>query len=194
MFYQRFVYDKVVAINWSLMPAVVLALISFSITACGGSFLLRANRNIETRVKPAIKNLVKAEPAYFESPFTLVVLLDTKACGPNLKETEWWSDWQRQMNDKGMGFLLVTSKKDSADVAIAAQMDGVDVPVIVLPESGAYVSDLWAPAQSIPVKLLVDAESGVRRFWLVSVLNEEISNIFLAQVDSLISSMSSNVQ
>jgi len=150
--------------------------------------MMKSRKNIELNVMPSVGKLVKDQPEFFKSPSTLIVMLDTRACGGNLKEAQWWSEWQRHMSDQGYGFVFVTSKMDSADVAIAAQMEGVDAPVIVMTEVGRYISDLWAPAQSIPIKLLVDSKTGVKSAWLWSVRDRNTSDHLLSNIDFLTNS------
>ncbi len=139
----------------------------------------------DTKVGPELVPLVNANRSLFDAPYTFVIMVDRKACSMNLTESEYWLDWERFMHERGLGFVFVTSKQDSADVVTAIRLDGADAPVIVLPGSDSTISQLWAPGQSIPFKILVDSSASVYGYWL-STLDSSMSEKLLHEVDSVV--------
>lgn len=112
-------------------------------------------------VKPC-RQLVAAYPEHFARPFTLLIMTDeTATCG--IKEAQWWDDWEEFLLTRNCGFVLATSKEDSIDLVIAAQLDSVHAPVLVLPHCKRYVGELGVPF--LPMDVLIDSTARVLYSW-----------------------------
>ncbi|MFQ5453248.1 MAG: hypothetical protein ACE5D6_03575 [Candidatus Zixiibacteriota bacterium] len=172
---------------------LVLILLWIAHTSCtGGLSVKKIVEEINTNVKPTIKLISSTKSEYFTTPYTLVVMLDSKACGGNLVETVWWSDWQQHMIENGNGFVFITSDVDSAGLVFTAHLDNVDAPILVYPEREKYLSDLWSPFHSIPLKLLLDSTATVKGMWL-SITDSTYSNKLLDKIDSITKTKLSDV-
>ena len=160
---------------------------------CLGLFLLVCARTSnlkvsleELNVKPRVERLIKAQPSYFDSPYTLVVILDRQACGGNLTETRWWPDWQRMMHKNGCGFVFATSRRDSSEMVTALEFENLDAPILVLPGSEQYVWEPDSPFRSMSLKLLADSSDVIHRGWL-SVVDSASNDRMVSTIDSLVS-------
>lgn len=123
---------------------------------------LTINSTKDLHAEKPVRELAAAYPGHFDKPFTLLVLTDEAAtCG--MREARWWRDWEAFMHQRGCGFLLATSREDSLDLVIAAQMDSVDAPTLVVPSSNHYLRELGIPF--VPMNLLIDSSAKIRYYW-----------------------------
>ena len=134
--------------------------------------LLRRTETIDLR--PVCDSLSANFPEYFTNSPVLFVLVDTSPCGKALGETVWWKEWQQAATAAGIDFVFVTSESDSADVAVAARLDGVTAPVLVLPSCKQRFTELGIPLGMLPMKILVDQGGEFLDLWL-PILKEERS-------------------
>lgn len=132
-----------------------------------------------------MKQLVEEQPAYFANPLTLVILIDTSPCARSLAESRWWKGWKRRLEQAGCGFVFATSRSDSLDVAVAAELDSATSPVLIFPPDKAYASESRARSGVLPLKLLVD-RSGRVRMSCSYLADTTGSNWLMAYVDSLV--------
>lgn len=134
-------------------------------------------------IKKPAQQLAAAYPQHFTKPFTLLIMTDESAtCG--MHETIWWSDWEEFMLARNCGFVLATSKEDSVDLAIAAQMDSVRAPVLVLPECKRHLDELGI--EFLPMDMLVDSAAKVVCAWGNSK-DSSYQAEMLSEIDSIIS-------
>lgn len=135
-------------------------------------------------IGPDLSSVVHKHPGYLSKPYSLLVMIDRKACIVNLAEAKWWSDWEQFAKDKGIGFAFVTSKEDSDDVIISSRLDSCYAPVLVVPGSDTTISQHWTPLSPIPLKVLIDSTGSVYHMWF-TINTPELSTWMLHQVDSL---------
>ena len=162
----------------------LLLLLGSFLISCFGSSTLNFTLK-ETRVKQASEVLIDAYPHYFELPFTLIVFVDTSPCGGNLVETKWWRVWQNFMRDSECGFVFATSRVDSTDIVVAAQLDSVDAPVLVIPGFDNSLKDLKIPNGGMPLKLIVNSTGEIKSAW-APIRTSEANGTMLTKLDSLI--------
>lgn len=152
--------------------------------SCYRSQLVRTYKLDDTGIKPALKELVQNQPEYFTAPYTLVILVDGSPCGKLLQETVWWDDWRETATEAGYGFVLVTSRADSAGLVWAAQLDSVDSPVLVMPDSEDYLLEVGIPRGLLPLKLLIDSTAHIHMLWNPFV-DTAGCNWLMDQIDSV---------
>lgn len=143
----------------------ILILVSLLMASCAW----QSGKNVfyieDTRVNEAIVDLMAAQPEYFNTPYAIIIFLDTSPCGKFYQETIFWSDWKKAADRDGFGFLYITSEADSDDVAIATRMDNAAAPVLIAPGCKTYVRELDIPGGAIPLKLLIDANGHIIKAW-----------------------------
>ncbi len=130
------------------------------------------------------QELADEHPATFSAPFSLVVMLDRQPCGRRVAESRLWASWQRHMVEAGGGLLFATSRVDSAGLAYAARLDGVEAPVLVLesylnsnrPGSGWQAYAPW--------HFLCDSTGKVLGVW-GTVFDDSQSSAMMNAADSL---------
>ncbi len=137
------------------MVAVMLGALNVS---CIGHLL---RRTVTIDLEPILDSLSVRYPEYFTNSPALIVLVDTSPCGKALHETVWWREWQQTATAAGINFLLVTSESDSTDVAVAARLDSVTAPVLVLPSCKHRLAEFGIPFGMLPMKILIDQEGEV---------------------------------
>jgi len=160
---------------------VALAVIGVLFAGCAARHVLRLR---DTEVPNELTRLVLQQPEYFRSPLTLMVLLDTTPCGKAFTETIWWADWQKAALESGSGFVFATSKKDSADVAIAVELEGISAPILVLPSCPDTVLVLNLPRGALPMKVLID-RTGKTLYASGPIIDPDSSAALMRAVDSL---------
>ncbi len=144
---------------------LVLLAIGLHVAACCGPRSPHTYRLSDTRVEPALHEMVSLYPGYFGRRYTLVVLVDTSPCGKFLQETVCWSDWRDHAHRLGLGFVYATSRADSFDVAYAAMLDSASAPVLLVPGCEDYVLELGIPRGGLPLKVLVDSAGKMVEAW-----------------------------
>ncbi len=152
--------------------------------SCYRSQGVRVYKLDDMGIKPALKELVQNQPEYFNAPYTLLILVDGSPCGKLLQETMWWDEWQETATEAGYGFVLVTSRADSAGLVWAAQLDSVDSPVLVMPGCEDYLLELGMPRGFAPLKLLIDSTAHIHQFWSPFVDTADCNRL-MYQLDSL---------
>jgi len=172
-------YYKAIIVLLSLMT---LPIILF--TGCGHKSYLKITIHKE-KLTLALKELVRHNPDYFETPFTFMVILDSKACGGNLVETNWWPEWQEHMENHNIGFIFVTSRTDSIDLDYAIQLENMEAPILVMPGYDKYVSDLWFHP-SLTLKILYNIQHDDYHTLYGSILDSSASSDLLYYVDSIL--------
>ncbi|MBN1212682.1 MAG: hypothetical protein JXA92_08905 [candidate division Zixibacteria bacterium] len=140
-----------------------------------------------TKIELTVKQLVVEKSEYFKNPFTFMIIVDSSPCGKMLTETIWWADWQKHMIERDIGFVIATSRADSMDVVIAADLDNVKAPVLVLPSCEKYVSELDPFPGIVPLKILTDS-TGTVIYGKVYIPDTAASNKMISKIDSLINS------
>lgn len=164
---------------------LAMVLLSLSLSGCG--ILYRQRTVVFKRVDfaPVVQKLAAANPEFFDNPYTLVVMLDSRPCGARLFESIYWSDWQRHMIENGNGFVFATSRADSAGLVYAAHLDSADAPVLVIEsyEERAIQPSNWRAFA--PFHILTDSAGNVIRVWLAAFDQNE-SDLLLEAIDSLI--------
>lgn len=167
----------------SMMLAAVL--LNFGLSGCGVLYRQKSVAFKQSDFAPLIEELAATKAEFFNNPYTLVVMLDSRPCGARLSESIYWSDWQRHMIENGNGFVFSTSRADSAGVVYAAHLDSVDAPVLVLEsyEQRAIQPSNWRAFA--PFHLLADSTGGLIRAWLTAFDQNE-SDLLLETIDSLI--------
>lgn len=139
----------------------------------------------DTQIESTVKQLAIEKKEYFNNPFTFMIIVDSSPCVKSLGETQWWAEWQKHLLEGGVGFVFATSRADSVDVVVAAELDNVKAPVLVLPLCDKYVSELGVPFGGLPLKILVDSGASVLLAKAyVSDSNE--SNRLMSKIDSLV--------
>jgi len=138
-------------------------------------------------VDPAVMSLIQSHPEYFKKQYTLIDLIDRRACDLNIKEALWWSDWEEFAHTKQIGFVFATSAVDSDDAVISTRLDSCFAPVLVVAGSDSTISHLWSPLSTIPLKLLVDSSGSVYGMWF-TINTPESSDAMLHWIDSIVTS------
>jgi hypothetical protein len=129
---------------------------------CASPWQLTSKSLTEMHIQKPVKQLAAANPGQFKKSFTLLVLTDeTATCG--MREARWWRDWESFMNQHGWGFILATSKEDSLDLVVAAQMDSVHAPTLVVPSCKQYLAEVGF--RFAPINLLVDSTADIYFIW-----------------------------
>lgn len=137
---------------------VLSALVVLSGIGCVVHRELRIDSLSDLHVEQPVRELAAAHPEQFNKPFTLLVLTDESAtCG--MTEARWWRDWEAFMNERGWGFLLATSREDSLDLVIAAELDSVKAPTLVVSSSKYLLREIGIPV--VPLNLLIDSTASV---------------------------------
>lgn len=164
---------------------LAMVLLSLSLSGCG--ILYRQRTVVFKRVDfaPVVQKLAAANPEFFDNPYTLVVMLDSRPCGARLFESIYWSDWQRHMIENGNGFVFATSRADSAGLVYAAHLDSADAPVLVLESYEKSISRINNWQGAAPFHILTDSAGSVIRVWLAAFDQNE-SDLLLEAIDSLI--------
>ncbi len=160
---------------------MALAVVGLLFAGCASRHMLRLR---DTEVPGELDRLILQQPEYFRSPLTLMVLLDTTPCGKAFTETIWWADWQRAALESGTGFVFATSRRDSADVAIAVELEGITAPILVLPSCPDTVLVLNLPRGVLPMKVLID-RTGTARYASGPIVDPDSSAALMRVVDSL---------
>jgi hypothetical protein len=155
------------------------------LSACGVPPSINYYRLSDTGVQPAFHEMSSLYTDYFGDRYSLVVLVDTSPCGKALQETVCWSDWRDHAYQLGLGFVYVTSRADSFDVAYAAMLDSASAPVLVAPGCEKYVSELGIPRGGLPLKLMIDSAGTIVKAW-DPVTDTSLCRVLMAVVDSLV--------
>ena len=140
----------------------------------------------DTNLPESLRELIRQQPEAFAGSMTFIVLVDRSACPVTLVETPYWKDWQRRSKGAGWGFVMVTSRADSADLALAAALDSVSAPVLVMPGCKDYLHELDLPKGYLPMKLIVTPAGEVEHIW-TAVTDQAGCRTITAQIDSVIS-------
>jgi hypothetical protein len=135
-------------------------------------------------LEPILDSLSAGYPEYFTNSPALILFVDTSPCGKALGEIVWWREWRQAAEAAGINFVLVTSESDSADVAVAAQLDSVTAPVLVLPSCRHRLTEVGIPNGLLPMKILTDSEGELVYFWL-PVRSEERSAQLMDKLSEL---------
>ncbi|HVP07011.1 MAG TPA: hypothetical protein VMS71_04140 [Candidatus Acidoferrum sp.] len=169
----------------SCRAAIALILVSVSILVIGCAVTRPSFTKIsDFNVRTPVRQLAAAYPGHFSKPYTMLVLTDENAtCG--VTETRWWRDWERFMHERGGAFLLATSKEDSIDLVVAAQLDSTNAPTLVVPLSKRYLKDMGIPI--VPLNLLIDSTTEVILL-KSAVMDTASSRQWLEAIDSIITS------
>lgn len=160
-------------------------LLSLCLSGCGMLYRQRIPVIEQSDFTPIIEELAATNTEFFNNPYTLIVMLDSRPCGVKLSESIYWSDWRRHMIENGNGFVFATSRADSAGVVYAAHLDSADAPVLVIEsyeERDVQLSNWRAFA---PFHFLADSTGELIRMW-VPASNQAESDLLLKQIDSLI--------
>jgi len=144
----------------------------------------------DSNLSEAVKELVRQQPEEFAGPMTFMVIVDRSVCRITLVETPYWKDWQRRSQEAGWGFVMATSRTDSADLVITSSLDSVSAPVLVMPGSEEYVLDPGLPKGSMPMKLIVSPTGDIEHIW-PPVKDTAACRIMTEQIDSVISNYAS---
>lgn len=132
------------------------------------------------------KRLIENSPQYYDSPYTMAVVLDHYACGGNLQETQFWPEWQRFMLDRGYDFIFITSRIDSMDLVYAVELEKMTAPVLIMPGCEERVSNLWYH-QSMTLKLIYNSANKYYYYTVGSMTDSTADRNFMKIIDSVIS-------
>ncbi len=144
---------------------VAVSAVALLLSACGVPPSIYHYRLSDTRVEPALREMISHHPDSFGDRYSLIVLVDASPCPVALQETVCWSDWRDHAYQLGIGFVYVTSRADSFDVAYAAMLDSALAPVLVAPGCEEYLLELGIPRGGLPLKVLVDSAGTVVKAW-----------------------------
>ena len=153
-----------------ILSALAVVVMFGALNASCIGHLLRRTETID--LVPICDSLPVYFPEYLADSPALFVIVDTSPCGKALGETVRWKEWQRAATAAGINFVFVTSKSDSADVAVAAKLDSVTAPVLVMPSCKHRFTELGIPQGILPLKILMDQGGEFVDLWL-PILREE---------------------
>ena len=160
-------------------------LLSLGLPGCGMLYRQRIPVIEQSDFAPLILELAATNTEFFNNPYTLVVMLDSRPCGLRLSESIYWSDWQRHMIENGNGFVFATSRADSAGLVYAAHLDSVDAPVLVLESYEQRIPHQSNWRAYAPFHFLTDSTGALLGVWLPA-FNRGESDQMLHAIDSLI--------
>ncbi|MBK7142843.1 MAG: hypothetical protein IPH75_12265 [bacterium] len=143
--------------QFSNMTRLCLCLLA-GLFILGGCIVYRDITIKDFNVEQPVRELATAYPEHFNTPFTLLVLIDENAtCG--VREISWWRDWQSYMHERGWGFALATTQEDSLDLVTVMRLDSIDAPILIVPNCQHYLKERKILGN--PLNLLVDSAANI---------------------------------
>ena len=172
------------------MTATAIYAAMLLLSGCIGAPMRVYHITKDSKFVPAVTQLVADNREYFNYPYTFMIIIDSSPCVKALNEMIWWADWQEHFLERNIGFIIATSRVDSMDVVIAAELDRVKAPVLVFPSCNENMEKLDILPGVLPLKIMIDSAASII-YACGYIPDTTASNNMLVKTDTIIKSKNS---